>query len=81
MMGTKKEALKGYDSCLETIIRFAPEALPLFADTWSRFPQGEVAEKIVNTLAGKVDMWNKITPDIADELMATIKSINYHREY
>lgn len=76
-----KEALRDYESCLETIIRYAPEALSLFADTWSRFPQGEAAEKIVHTLEKKVDMWKKITPDIADELMCTIKSINYHREY
>jgi hypothetical protein len=79
--GMNTTPLKDFESCRETINKYAFEVLPLFADAWSRFPQGEAAEKIVQILAGKVDMFRKMIPNAADELTDTIKAINYHREH
>ena len=57
-----------YDDCYNVIALYAPKMLPVFADGWSRFPQGQAASMIVNQLDLQEKSWIKIDETIAQKI-------------
>ena len=54
-----------YDDVYQVIAKYAGEMLPVFADSWSRFPQGGAAAMVVNYLNDKATMYYSFGADEA----------------
>lgn len=51
-----------YSYVYETIALYANGVLPLFADGWERFPQGQCAAEVVKGLSAELDSWRRRRP-------------------
>ena len=59
-----------YDEVYKVIATYANEMLPLFADGWSRFPEGGNAATIVNYLNDRASFFYDINePDTATTIV------------
>ena len=65
-----------YNDCFETLAMYANETLPLFADGWSRFPEGRAAKEITTTLETRVKFWEEHDSEVAGRIKNTITAIN-----
>lgn len=52
-----------YSDVYDTIALYANEVLPLFADMWERFPQGQCAKMLVTALRVQQESWNRRRPE------------------
>lgn len=58
-----------YDNVYQVIAKYAYKMLPVFADKWSRFPEGGNAAMIVNYLNDMADFYRNIDINITNEIL------------
>ena len=49
--------------------------LPLFADRWERFPQGENAQRVIEAIESAAQFWNHNRHELAEQLRRAIETI------
>ena len=69
-----------YEQVHQTLALYAPAMLPVFADKWSRFPEGRFAEEIVAHLDIQAQGWAKISPDVTAKILAAKAEIERRRQ-
>ena len=67
-----------YDEIYTIIASYAPDMLPLYADKWSRLPNGDDATRIVSTLQKKSAFYRAIDTDIAERLTFAARTLAAH---
>ena len=66
-----------YEQVYQTLALYAPVMLPVFADKWSRFPEGRFAEEIIAHLDMQARGWAKISPEVVAKITAAKAEIEY----